>query len=352
MKRFLSLTLALCLALSSLVFTVAAAENGAALSAAHALKSLGLFKGTDKGLELDRAPTRMEAIIMLIRLTGVENDALSRDWSHPFEDAPTWQNADKYLGYAYQKGMTKGVDSSHFDPESAAGAREVATLTLRALGYTDDEERTVWEAWDYLCADIGLIPEEITTIPEVFTRGKAAQIYYTALDCKLPKENFEITLAEKLINNGVFTKAGYTLSKKIAVNDISIEKDSLDAIATAIYAGAEADFSHMRVYHQSLDAETAPYYIGADNIPFTDAMACEPMMLAQAHSVCLVRVKEGTDIEAAKSAIRENVDPRKWICVGVEEENIRVVNRGNLILLVMDNNCPDALVESFMSLNK
>lgn len=352
MKKLLSLALALCLALSVITPTSFAAEESVALSSAHALKSLGLFKGTEKGLELDRAPTRMETIIMLIRLMGAENDALSRDWSHPFDDAPAWNNAENYLGYAYQKGMTKGVSNNQFDPDSPASAREVATLTLRALGYTDDEERTVWEGWDYLCADIGLIPEEITTIPEIFSRGEATQIYYNALDCKLQKEEADITLAEKLINNGVFTKAQYQLSKKIAKNEISLSKDSLEAIATAIYAATEADFSHMSVYHQSLDAETAPYYIGADNIPFTDAMACEPMMSAQAHSVCLIRVKDGVDIEAAKAAIRENVNPRKWICVGVEEENIRVVNQGNLILLVMDNNYPDALVESFMSLNK
>ena len=74
------------------------------------------------------------------------------------------------------------------------------------------------------------------------------------------------------------------------------------------------------------------------------------MINASAHSVCLLRLKDGADVEQAKKAIRENVNPQKWICVGVARENIRVENIGNLILLVMDNGAPDALVQSFLSL--
>lgn len=39
---------------------------------ADALKDLGLFSGSDKGYELDRAPTRLEAGVMLVRLLGAE----------------------------------------------------------------------------------------------------------------------------------------------------------------------------------------------------------------------------------------------------------------------------------------
>ena len=47
------------------------------LKAAEALKTLKLFKGTSSGFELDRAATRMEALVMLIRLFGKEEAALS-----------------------------------------------------------------------------------------------------------------------------------------------------------------------------------------------------------------------------------------------------------------------------------
>ncbi len=40
---------------------------------ADMLKSLGLFKGTDIGFELDRTSNRVEAAIMLVRLLGGES---------------------------------------------------------------------------------------------------------------------------------------------------------------------------------------------------------------------------------------------------------------------------------------
>ena len=48
---------------------------------ACSLKSLNLFKGvSENDFALDREPTRVEALVMLIRVLGKENDALSGSW--------------------------------------------------------------------------------------------------------------------------------------------------------------------------------------------------------------------------------------------------------------------------------
>ena len=48
---------------------------------AAALKTISLFRGSDtgygEGFDLEKAPTRMEALIMLIRLLGEESEALT-----------------------------------------------------------------------------------------------------------------------------------------------------------------------------------------------------------------------------------------------------------------------------------
>ena len=36
--------------------------------------------------------------------------------------------------------------------------------------------------------------------------------------------------------------------------------------------------------------------------------------------------------------IKENVDPRKWVCVGVEEDHVNTFVIDDLVILVMDNN--------------
>lgn len=80
------------------------------------------------------------------------------------------------------------------------------------------------------------------------------------------------------------------------------------------------------------------YYIGTRDIEYEEILASEPMMGSIAYSVVLVRMKEGADIEKAKEAILENVDPRKWICVEVPREDVIVKNRGNVIALIMVEN--------------
>ena len=60
------------------------------------LNHLGLFKGTDKGYELDKALTRAEGITLLSRLLASEESIKGSNYWHPFKDVPKW--ADKSVG--------------------------------------------------------------------------------------------------------------------------------------------------------------------------------------------------------------------------------------------------------------
>ena len=42
--------------------------------------------------------------------------------------------------------------------------------------------------------------------------------------------------------------------------------------------------------------------------------------------------------EERVEAIKENVNPRKWMCAEVAEEDVIVKNRGNVIILIMVEN--------------
>jgi len=109
---------------------------------AEALRSLGLFKGTGTNadgrpnFELGRSPTRVEEVVMLIRMLGKEGEALAGDWTHPFDDVPVW--ADPYVGYAYEHSLASGVSAASFGTSVPATAQMFATFVLRAMGYTDD----------------------------------------------------------------------------------------------------------------------------------------------------------------------------------------------------------------------
>ncbi|MEG1720286.1 MAG: hypothetical protein RR281_01130 [Pseudoflavonifractor sp.] len=110
---------------------------------ATALKAMGMFRGTDtaygSGYALENTPTRIEGLIMFLRMIGEEPAALATTAPCPFVDAPDWCKA--YLTYAYEKGYTKGVGADeaelYFLPQKTISAGEYLTFVLRALGYSD-----------------------------------------------------------------------------------------------------------------------------------------------------------------------------------------------------------------------
>ncbi len=115
------------LVLSVFSFSVAASEND---EYAEKLKEVGVFKGGGDGFELDRQPTRLEGLIMFIRLLGSENEAQNGSYQHPFTDVPSWANG--YVGWAYEKGYTKGISSNQFGTGNM-DAKSYLTLDAKSL---------------------------------------------------------------------------------------------------------------------------------------------------------------------------------------------------------------------------
>lgn len=108
---------------------------------AGALKAMGLFKGTGtaygSGYDLELAPTRIEGLVLFLRLVGEEKAALAYVGDCPFVDVPDWGR--QYVSYAYYRGYTKGVDIDLklFGSYSTISSGEYLTFVLRALGYQD-----------------------------------------------------------------------------------------------------------------------------------------------------------------------------------------------------------------------
>ena len=114
----------------------------------------------------------------------------------------------------------------------------------------------------------------------------------------------------------------------------------LSDIMTNIYSDINQDEMPMLDNFDVLEVapDNIEYYIGTSDIEYSEIYASEPMMSSVAYSVVLVRMKDGADIEEAKTKIKENVDPRKWLCVEVAKEDVIVKSKGDLIILVMVEN--------------
>lgn len=230
-KGILSLALAFTLIFAMLVPASAATGTSADTKAA-ALKQLGLLQGvsaTEDNFELDRAPTRVEALVMLIRALGKDTEAISVGGTHPFTDVPAW--ADKYIGYAYEKGYTKGSSATTLGT-GAANSDMYLTFMLRALGYSDTAGDFSWDAPEALAKAVGILPDEVDTVN--FLRADVALISWAALEADL--KGGSQRMAKKLMADGAFTGDDYgkaiELVNEAAPTPVSVS--TLEALKTAL----------------------------------------------------------------------------------------------------------------------
>lgn len=180
---------------------------------ADGLKALGLFKGSDTGYgfgyDLEAKPTRIQALIMFLRLIGEEQAALSTTAACPFTDVPAW--CQPYVAYAYEQGLTKGVDDAAmlFGTADYVTAGQYVTFILRALGYQDSGDTPDF-AWDTALQrgmDLGILTagEYKMLMEEPFLRAQVAYLSYFALEHTY-KDRAE-TLQTQLTTSGVLDAA-------------------------------------------------------------------------------------------------------------------------------------------------
>lgn len=206
-KRKMCLALVLCLFLQLVVLTTPAAAVETTMEKANALRDLGLFRGSDKGFELERAPNRVEGLVMLIRLMGAETAALTENNSHPFTDVPAW--ADPYVGFAYQNGIVNGVSTTGFGSKNVMSVNQYITMLLRLLGYSDQNgvdftwDKALEKAVEIRMFTSGQADDLRREQP---TRGTLVYISWAALTQPFKGETV-YTLTRYLVEVGVFTEA-------------------------------------------------------------------------------------------------------------------------------------------------
>ena len=178
---------------------------------ADGMKAMGLFKGSDtgygSGYDLERAPTRIEALIMFLRLLGEEDDALATTSPCPFTDVAAW--AQPYTTYAYEKGYTKGVGGTLFDPSSPIPATQYLTFVLRALGYSDSGENPdfSWDKAILFSLQRGVLnaKEHKQLTEQPFLRAHVVYVSYYAMDASM--KNVFGSLYDHLTSTGALDRS-------------------------------------------------------------------------------------------------------------------------------------------------
>ena len=200
MKRFLKHLVLGTAAVCALAVPTLAADF---THCADYLNDMGLFQGGANGYDLDRAPTRLEASVMLVRLLGAEEEAkANQTYTAPFNDVADW--AKPYVQYLYDNGLGNGVGSGKFGSDSLCTAQQYTTFLLRALGYSDAAggDFTYATAMDF-AQKLGLV-DVLNCDEDNFLRDNLAAMSFTALATK-PKSG-EADLLTKLVQDGAIAK--------------------------------------------------------------------------------------------------------------------------------------------------
>lgn len=124
----------------------------------------------------------------------------------------------------------------------------------------------------------------------------------------------------------------------------------LVSLMDKIYGDKEAGMVGQTVLYNGMGSETErglDWYLGTEDVKFEAGLASEAMITSHAHSIILLRLADGADVEAAKKTLAESVDPFKWVCVGVSPEKVKVESVGNLICIIMDEENGDYYLDNF-----
>lgn len=271
----------------------------------------------------DNPVTRAEFVQILYNV--LPDRAVAEETDHTFTDVSEGDWYYESVMALLQHGVV--AEGETFEPESYITRQDAMTMIGRAF-YVRSVDSTAVEGFaDY---------SEISDYALDYVAGLVEQGLVGGYEDNTIRPLAQITRAESVkILDGL---------------DLVHDKNSLEGIMEQIYAGIEE--APMVVSNIVITDENAEYYLGLKNLDgIEEALASETMIGSIAHSVCLVRASEGTDVEALKEEIRTSVNPRKWICVGVDRDEVIVENRDNLILMVIDQTNPQAYLDSFMALD-
>ena len=134
-------------------------------------------------------------------------------------------------------------------------------------------------------------------------------------------------------------------------DDDAINEMPLDDIMDSLYADFSEEELPMFGEYVEVNADNVNWYLGLNECDFKEALANEPLIGSIAHSAVLVRGNEGQDMEALKEEVRANLNTNKWICVGIDSEDLVTEIRGNVLLVIIDaEGRAQKMVEVFKSL--
>lgn len=286
-KKLLFITLIFTLVLNQFSIN-ALSENSVDdenLEYAVKLRKIGVFVGSEDGFELDRPATRLEGIIMLIRLLGNEEEAIDTYYDIPFTDVPSW--ATNYVSYAYNYGLSNGVSDTEFGSMDPLTNKQYFTFMARVLGYDDSDGDFVWTKSIEFMKELDFISAEEQAMYDgkALLRSDVAKLSYKLMT--QPVKNSPLLLVNQLLQSGdidpdIATEIGiYTPIETDRVDSSLVTLNKL----TARYDTLNIDRSVEQGYPSPFEvpATTNATSIPSNVITFTNGLTGQALFKSLSH---------------------------------------------------------------------
>lgn len=180
-KKIISLILICCLCISMFSIAVSASTE-AEDYAGNQLSILGIIKGYPDGtLKLDNNITRAEVATLTVRMLGYENSVVAGN-EREFKDL-----AKTHWGYiniqnAFKLGLMQGYPTGEFKPSSNITYAEVVAIMVNSLGKGKDLTGTWPNNYLNKGKELGVIPKTSTVAAnKIVTRGEMSVIIWDTL---------------------------------------------------------------------------------------------------------------------------------------------------------------------------
>ncbi len=111
-------------------------------------------------------------------------------------------------------------------------------------------------------------------------------------------------------------------------------KGTLPDIMDKVYKKLDSE-TKSKLENIEVTKENIYKFIGTKKIEYKEALASEYAKEYVAYSVVLIRANNEEDVESIKTTIKENINPNKWISVWVEEEDVIIKSKGDLIIVIV-----------------
>lgn len=99
--------------------------------------------------------------------------------------------------------------------------------------------------------------------------------------------------------------------------------------------------------------EDREFYLGSIDYPeFADSVAVVPMIRVDTRVLYIIEAFNKGDVEIIKTALKENINPDRLVCVRFSLEDVVIENRANVIFMIINPIAEEkeALAEAFRTI--